>query len=250
MQRAILAAAFLFVLLSPASGQTLRNIEDRLLSRLAEMEKWSNYGPDPDEEKLEKAGAAFRKDLMVYTRRSDTLAYPFTRLKKSMTITTSKDGRLRFYSWDEGTGGTMHDFSSVVQYKGGDGAVRAANLQSGGFFHDIFQVDGATGRIYLGVSTFIASGSLREESVRAFKISGVKVDANVRVIRTTTGLQNSISFGYDLGTTEGKVLFTFDPVRRSFSFPVVVEDEETPQGRVTNKRITYKFDARNIVKGG
>ena len=250
MRRAILAISFLFVLLSPASGQTVTTIEDRLLARLAEIEKWSNYGSNPDDEKLEKANTAFRNDLLQYARRPATLSYAFPRLKKELNIATSKDGKFRIYSWDEGTGGSMHDFSSIVQYKGSDGAVRAANLPSGGFFHDMFQVDGGAGAIYLGVATFIASGSLREETVRAFKITGTKVDSNVRVIRTNTGLQNSISFEYDLSTTEGKQLFILDPVRRSFSFPVVVEDEETPQGRVTNKRITYKFNGRTFVKAG
>ena len=245
MQKAILAVSFSLLFLSPAGGQTLKTIEDRLLARLASVEKWSNYGMEPDEEKLQKANAAFRKDLMLYAGRPATLSYAFPRLKKGMNITTSKDGKFRIYSWDEGSGGTMHEFSSVVQYKTSDGTVRAANLPSGGFFHDIYHVDGS---LYLGVATFIASGSLSEETIRGFKITGTRVDSNVRVFRTNSGLQNSISFGYDAPTAEGRKLFSFDPVRRSFSFPVVVEDEETPQGRVTDKRITYKFDGRSFVK--
>jgi hypothetical protein len=250
MRKKILAFSFLFVLLSHASGQTIRAIEDRLLALLANIEKSSNYGLEPDEEKLEQANAAFKKYLMLYTGRPATLSYAFPRLKKQLDIATSKDGKFRIYSWDEGSGGSMHDFSSIAQFRGSDGTVRSVALPSGGFFHDIYQVEGSDGPLYLGVATFIASGSLRDETIRAFKITGTKIDSNVRVIRTNTGLQNSISFEYDLRSTDDKVLFTFDPVRRSFSFPVVIEDEEMPQGRVTNKRITYKFNGRNFVKSG
>ena len=247
MQRTILAVACLFVLLSTASAQSVTAIEDRLLAGLENINKWSNYGPDPDEEKLGKADTAFRNDLLLYASRPATLSYAFPRLKKELNIATSKDGKFRIYSWDEGSGGTMHDFGTIAQYKATDGTVHTAEIPSDGFFHDMFQVEGVGGPIYLGVATFIASGSLRSETIRAFKIDGVRVDP-VRVIRTNSRLQSSISFEYDLGSTEGKRLFTFDPVRRAFSFPVVVEDEETPQGRVTNKRITYKFDGRKFVK--
>ena len=43
-------------------------------------------------------------------------------------------------------------------------------------------------------------------------------------------------------------LFTFNETRKEFKFPIVIEDEETPQGRVTNKFITYRFNGTHFVR--
>ena len=147
----------------------------------------------------------------------------------------------------------MHDFDRVYQYRGASGKVYSwpGTGASGGFAHDIFQLDTSSGPIYLSVSTFIASGSLREESLDLVRVDGEKITFGSKLIRTSTGLTNSISFAYDFSSVmdlEERKLFTFDPAKRAFSFPVVMEDEETPQGRVTTKLITYRFDGTHFVK--
>ena len=43
-------------------------------------------------------------------------------------------------------------------------------------------------------------------------------------------------------------LFKFDEAKRSFTFPIVIEDEKTPRGRITNKLITYRFNGSYFVK--
>ena len=249
----VLSLITLFLLYLPTAGQTPRAIEDRVLTHLASIEKWSNYGDSTDETKLEKANAALKSDLLRFGQRPAVLSYSFPRLKGKMYVTTSTDRKFRIYSWDQQTGGTMHDFDSVLQFVGGDGKVHAATAPVGGFVHDIFQVKDPTGAVYLAVSTFIASGSLLGETISAFKIAGARIDSKVRIIRTTKGLQNSVGFEYDFSSVMDRderpvKLFTFNEARRSFSFPVVIEDEETPQGRVTNKLITYRFDGKYFVK--
>lgn len=250
MRRVGLVVSFLFVFGSAVIGQP---VEDRLLAHLANIEKWSNYGNTPNERRLESANNGFATDLLRFGRSSEVLSYSFPRLKRKMHVATSADGNFRIYSWDAGTGGTMHDFSSMFQFRGTSGKVYASSAHVDGFIHDIFQVNSPAGPIYLAVSTSIASGTMNSQSIKAFKIKGDIVDEHVRVIRTAEGLQNSISFGYDFGSVMDRKerpvrLFAFNETDRSFSFPVVIEDEETPQGRVTNKLITYKFDGEYFVK--
>lgn len=254
MLRVALPISFLFLLCFYVTGQTPRAIEDRLLVHLADLEKWSNYGLNSNDARLAGANSSLKNDLIRYgSRVPEMLSYSFPRLKGKMHVTTSKDGRFRVYSWDEQTGGTMHEFNSVFQFRGADGKVHAATAPVAGFVHDIFQVNSADGTIYLAVSTFIASGSLSEQTMSAFKVVGTRIDSKVRVFRTPGGLQDSISFGYDFSSVMDRKerpvrLFTFNEARNSFSFPVVEEDEETPQGRVTNKLINYRFDGKHFLK--
>lgn len=254
--------SFVFLLLAISSveviSQTAVSVETALLKRLANIEKWSNYSGNADYERLEKENELFKNDLLKFGKQPTTLSYAFPRLKKEMYVVTSRDGRLRIYSWDRQTGGTMHDFDSVYQYRGKSGKVHswsATNEEDSGgvFYHDLFQLDSASGPIYLSVSSFIGSSSLSGASIDVMNIDSERLDINAKLIRTTDGLTNSINFGYDFFSVVDRKerpikLFTFDSARRSFSFPVVIEDEKTPQGRVTNKRITYRFDGKYFVK--
>ena len=259
MGKAILTLLLICSSWLAASAQTPAAIETRLLSRLANIERWSSYGVTTDLKRLERENELLKNDLVNYGKRPATLAYSFPRLTKEMHVVTSKDGRLRIYSWDMQTGGTMHDFDMVVQYRGESGRVYTwtggqddKSGLGGGFFHDIFQLAGPK-PLYLAVSTFIASSTLNNQSLNLLRINGERLDPAPMLIRTATGLQNTIGFEYDFSSVMDREerpvrLFKWDNRSRSFSFPVVIADDESPQGRVTNKEVTYRFDGQYFVK--
>ena len=251
----------LFLLIATrVAAQSPAAIETELLGYLTTMAESGTYSGEYDEEKLEPATDALKKKLMHYATRADVLKYGFPRLKDEMFIATSRDGRLRVYSWDLQTGGTMPEYDQVIQYVGASGKTIAWTLpenaeyaELGGFVTDVFQIATPRRPIYLLVSTSIASSSLNSQSINAVRVVGDEMDLNANVIRTATGLTNSITFSYDFFTVvdhpERPIrLFTFNEARREFKFPVVVKDEKTPQGRVTNKFITYRFDGTHFVK--
>jgi hypothetical protein len=245
------------LLVGPQRAQTLPVIERELIGRLDNISKFGTYGGNFDD-KVYAENKAFKTALLTYGRRSDVMRYLFPKLKEKMQITTSRDGKLRIYSWDQETGGTMHDHDSVFQYRGTSGKVLTwadndDEESGGGFYHDIFQLDTVGGAVYLGVSTFIGSTSYAGQSIRVFRIKGDRLDLDVKLIRTSSGLQNSISFAYDFFSVVDRPerpirLFKFNPTSRAFTFPVVIEDDKTPQGRVTNKTITYRFNGTFFVK--
>jgi hypothetical protein len=249
-----LAVGFLVV---GHNSQTLPAIERDLARRLDNISKFGNYSGKFDD-RVYTENREFRSKLLSYGKRSDVLRYSFPKLKEKMQVTTSKDGNFRIYSWDEETGGTMHDHDSVFQYKGSTGKVfawadRNDAEDNGGFYHEIFQLDTPGGRVYLGVSTFIGSTSYAGASIKVFKIAGDKLETEEKLIRTGSGLQNSVSFAYDFFSVVDRPerpirLFTFDAAKKIFRFPVVIEDEKTPQGRVTDKLISYRFDGKYFVK--
>jgi hypothetical protein len=252
--------AFLILLFAASiAAQTPSVIEAELLGYLDTMSKSGSYGGEYDEEKLNAATTAFKQKLMKYAVRGDVLKYPFPKLKETMFIATSKDGKFRIYSWDLESGGTMHDYDRVIQFVGSGGKVITwsdgeGEYDGGGaFYTDVFQVASASGPIYLLTSTSRASSSLTGASINAMRIVGNELDTKSKVIKTASGLTNEVGFAYDFFSVvdhpERPIkLFHFDERKREFRFPVVIEDEKTPQGRVTSRYIRYRFNGTNFVK--
>jgi len=247
-----------------SSVQTLVAVEKELLGHIAKLEAASNYGGSADYDVLATENEALQKAFVKYGTRADVLRYGFPKLKQKIYIITSRDGKLRAYSWDTNEGGTMHDFVTVFQYVGAGGKARTAtdpytqsmeDRGAGTFVTQIFQADTGTQPIYLLVDTFIGSTSLAGQGIHAFRINGDKLDRKAKMIRTSIGITDSISFAYDFFSVvdhpERPIrLFSYNEARQSFRFPVVIEDSKTPQGRVTNRFITYRFDGKYFVKVG
>lgn len=254
----VLLPIFLAILSLGAFAQTPAEIEAELLGHLENVSKYGSYSGDFDEDKVTIGNEAIRTKLIQHGTRKDVLAYPFPKLKGEMFVATSPDGRLRIYSWDLQTGGTMHDFASVYQYQGKSGKVytwiaEVGDESAGAFYTDIFQTASKKGPIYLAASTFIGSTSSHGQSIHGLRIIGEKLESNAKVIRTAKGLTDSVGFAYDFFTVVDRPerpvkLFTYNEAKKEFSFPVVIEDGETPQGRVTKDLIRYRFNGTHFVK--
>jgi hypothetical protein len=171
-----------------------------------------------------------------------------------MFVATSADGKFRIYSWDLQTGGTMHDYASVFQYQSRSGSIYAKaesedDESAGAFTTQIFQLNSKIGPVYIANSTFIAQSNIHGQSIYVVRINGDKLEWP-KLIRTQSGLQNSIDFSYEpfsLKDRSERLVF-FDGVKKAFRFPVVIEDRDVEIGRVTNRFITYRFDGRYFVK--
>ena len=249
----------LLALGSTIFAQTPAAVEKELLGYLETMSKFGTYGGEYDDEKLNAASEALKQSLLKYARRGDVLKHSFPNLSKAMFIATSKDGKFRVYSWDLESGGTMHDYDRIIQFIGSSGKVQAwtdgeEELDGGGaFYTDVFQVSTRPGPIYLLSSTSRASSSLIGASLRAMRIVGDRLETQSKVIKTASGMTSDIGFAYDFFSVVDRPerpirLFTFNEARKEFRFPVVIEDDETPQGRVTQKFITYRFNGMHFVK--
>lgn len=243
----------------PIAAQSPKAIEADLLIHLNELQRWSNNGPTSNETALEQENKILKQKVLLYAQKPSTLKYEFQALAGKMYIATSKDGKFRIYSWDTDGGGSAHWFESVFQYLGKNGKsyVWTPKWSDGEvcppFYHQIFQTETLSGPIYLANSTSICSNSLAVQDLSIFRIDGEKLNPNVRLIQTKSGLTNSVHFEYDFFSVvdhpERPIkLYFFDSAARTFRFPVVIEDQQTPQGRVTKKFITYKFNGKYFVK--
>src|SRR3982751_3316474 len=119
-------ALFLPIILAMSSlafAQSPAAVEREILAHLDDSDKYSTYLGEYDETKNGDANKAIRQTLVKNGKRIEILRYAFPKLKDRMYVATSPDGKLRIYTWDLGTGGTLHDFESVYQFQGDSGAV-------------------------------------------------------------------------------------------------------------------------------
>ncbi len=259
----IISNFFLAILLcaticSTGFGQTPAKLENELLGHLAKIEKWSAYGSNSNDELREKENDRLRKKLLGATKSSATLKYGFRALGRKMNISTSEDGNFRIYTWDTESGGTMHNFEAVYQFQTKSGKVfsRTSNLAEGdpgAFVTDVFSVITKTGPVYMACFTSILSTSESFQSIDLFKIEGSQLNDKIKLIKTTSGLQNSLSFEYDFFSVVDRKerpvrLIEYDRTRKTIRLPVVIIDDEFQIGRVTNKFIEYTFNGQYFVK--
>lgn len=250
----------LLLFISSVFAQTLQKIEQELVKNIKEVQKYSTYGSNYDDEKLSAANEVFETNLLKYTKIASTLSYGFPALNKLMMNATSDDGKFRIYSWDMETGGTMHDYARVYQYLGADGKVYSKmddNAEedggAGSFVYAIYTVDSKSGKIYIVCSNFIGSTQDHYQSANLYKIDGNSLKDKIKLIKTSEGMTDTLNFEYNFFSVVDRKerpikLILFDKKTKTLKIPVVINDKEFPNGRVTNKFINYQFNGTNFVK--
>lgn len=183
-----------------------------------------------------------------------TLNYKFKSLTDSnvCNIVTSADGLLRIYSWNTWLGGTMPDFNNLFQFKSGN-EVHATNLERneggyGTYFTDIFTLNTGRKTYYLTVYGANVSSKDAYETISVFAIEGDTLNDKVKLIKTKSGLNNSISFDYDFFSVASRPerpirLIKYDAEKKIIYIPIVLED-----GDVTNRYILYQFTGQYFEK--
>lgn len=252
-----IALVFLAVAFS-AFGQTNTEIEQELVGHIKNIQKWSTYGNDYNEALLSKENAIFKEQLLKYTKMASTLKYKFSELDKYLYLATSEDGKFRIYSWDTENGGTMHNFETVYQFQGKDSKVysKSSDLKeddAGAFVSDIFDVDTSNGKVYLARFSSILSNSDAYQSINLFKIEGNSLNDKIKLIKTKSGLTNSLGFEYDFFSVVDREerpikLVLYDKESKTIKIPVVIKDKDFRNGKVTGKFIKYQFDGTYFLK--
>jgi hypothetical protein len=241
----------LFVL--SALGQDQKSIEQALLKKFKKITYWADYKGDTDNlykyDSLEKANEDFRKLLLKYTsQHPSTLTFAFKGLdEEGLSIATSVDGLFRIYSWDTYTGGTMHFFDNVYQYKANGKVFAKAIKESedegdpGYLYSSIYSLSSTGKTYYLGLRHAIYSSKDTYQGVKAFIISNNSLNTETKLIKTKTGLRNALGFEFDFFSVVDQLerpvrLIRYDAATKTLRVPVVLED-----GKVTDKSMVYQF---------
>jgi len=240
-------------------GQDLHAIEQDLLQKYDQIHHWSPYNNSENYnhyDSLEKANAVFKATLLHYaTTYPATLNAAFRRLTKAgLMITTSSDSLFRIYSWDTETGGTLHYFSNIYQYKNAHGVharpgppppPEDAEKYGVVYYSNIYTLPVNGKRYYLAISNAILGGKDHIQSIQAFAMTDRGLNDSARIIRTSEGLVSSIEVEYNffsvVDTPERPVhLIGYDSAKKIISIPIVKRDGTVAKGRLLY-RCTGKY---------
>jgi len=252
--------AILIFCTSTTFGQDTKKIEKDLLKHLKKINYWAESvdkgGSVSPTDSLDKENDIFQRKLLSYTAKQPaTLTYDFKELQKEhLTIASSADKKFRIYSWDTWLGGTMHNFENVYQFQTGN-KVSSKSLsekrQDGepeSWFSDIFTLGINSRKIYIGYFHAIYSSSSVYQGIKLFDLTNNRLNDEVRLIKTKTGLKNELGFEFDFFSVVDRKerpvkLIYFDNSTKTIKIPVV-----TSKRKVTNKFLTYKFTGQFFEK--
>lgn len=182
------------------------------------------------------------KDFLSKNPKSFT--YNFSKLKNEsgLSVVTSKDGKLRFYSWDTQMGGTMKIFAQIIQFQTNGKVVTISNNSENDayFVSKIFDVNLNNKKYYLVISNGIFSTKDVSQAVQAFRIENGKLIDNDKIFKTKKETLNRIESSFDFFSVVNRPerpleLITYDDKTNSVYIPFVNE-----KGEVTSKRLVYQ----------
>lgn len=250
----LFALIFCCFITSILFAQTSKQIEADLLKSFKKIARLMPRGLFESDttrgysDSLVAANDSFSNKLKDYTTRFPfTISQSFQSLRDSveetgLCWTDSPDGKLRFYAWDTGMGGTQPDIASVIQYKTGTktkSVVVDEDIKIP--FYDTIYILKRNNKTYylaiydakMGFHEFIAG-------VRVFSIENETLNHNVLLIKTKTGLHNRIEYSYTRSYTDEVEddipAIHYNEKSAIFKIPVVLEN-----GNWTGNYITYKF---------
>lgn len=250
---------FCFFIVLTSNAQNRRSIEIDLLRSFKKISYWDRKLRDTSinaNDSLANANNEFGQKLKNYSEGyPSTITYPFTLLKKEyLNICSSTDGLFRIYSWYTGGDGTMHEFENVMQYKNGeklrsiwvrDTAVGRQDKYVPYYTH-IYTFKANYKTYYLGIYEGVYCSGCRGQGLQVFAIENRKLNEDVKLIKTQTGMHSRLYFEYDLYYAIHRnpgALMHFDAITKTIYVPVIVEKE-----KITNRYIAYKFTGKYFEK--
>jgi len=236
-------------------GQDLVSIDKKLNAAFGKIHYWRFLKTDHEKisayDSLQKANDLFESLLLKYTSSNmQTIAYSFKSLEDSgLIIATSDDGLFRIYSWDTWTGGTMHIFRNVFQFKSDSNTfskkLTRKNKEDGDagcYYNQINDIVSGNRKFYITQSRAVLSSGLSYHNIKIFSIDKSTLNDTAKLIKTNTGIKNQLGYEVDLTSTTNRdrelpnFHIEYDKANKIISIPLILDDS-----KVTTKKIRYQF---------
>ncbi|RYD98497.1 MAG: hypothetical protein EOP50_04905 [Sphingobacteriales bacterium] len=244
---------FLFLVFCTATAQAqgkpanLAAQEQRLAKLYEKLLSFAQRDYDSTELYSERFDTEFKRSIR---NNSATLNYPFRMLTNNnyCSMETAPGGAFRIYSWDTWTGGTMHFFHSIYQWRAGGKVYTSIPAYDegdpGSFCSKIYTLRDGARTYYLAVSNAIYSTKDARQSVAVYAFDGGKLIDTVKLFRTGKERLERIDVDFDFFSVVDRPerplqLITYDEKRGILYIPVVGRKDA-----VTGRNILYQWKGR------
>jgi len=260
---------YIILLVATASqvhGQSVQQVEQDILGYLSKIQYWRyEYSAEDTNFSAEVSPVdtieVANRELLQYflkvgVNNQTMLSAPFNLLEKAdIKIVTSPDKKMRIYSWDTHTGGTMHFFNTVAQYETGSGVTITEirdkpehykdSMIPGNTYNLIYTMADKSGKkYYLPVYTAIYSTKDVMKGIRAFSIENGKL-LDAEIFKATNKTLSRIEYGYDYMTN-----YSFKKMKEEYTLYInkqklyipVVEGE-----KITGRWLIYVWNGEQFV---
>lgn len=240
-------------------AQNMNSVESDLLKSFSRIQYWASDGRGQDYslDSLLAANQNFEKMLFqVTSKQAASLNHPFKSLvDKGLHISSAPDGKFRIYTWNTLTGGSMHFYKNLFQFKSGNQVLAEKDKNEEGdpgvFFRTVNVVRVGNKDYYLGYQIALLSSALSYHSMKVFSIDDKSLNSDAKLIKTKTGIRNQL--GYEVDQTKEsnsdlpmeQTMIEYDSKHKVISLPLIQAD-----GKVTDKRIKYQLKGRYFEKIG
>ena len=257
----------LFCITGNAYSQTIQEADKRLSESLSQIAYWRD-NQDKDVSGGDSLSGAndnlYSYLIAISVKLPIDGRFPMVE-QNGLNITIAPDNKIKIFSWDSWTGGTMHRYYSLAAYQTNKGietsdvvdlsdsahdrsTISYKDYSEGGYsFNEIIPVKDKKNTI-----TYILFGNSREsthewgELVMALRIVNDAL-VNVPFFKTTTKTLKFISYYYDVRYSHykgGHPTMHLSKDNKKLFIPIV----SGPNGEdITNKYLVYVFDGNNYV---
>ena len=200
-----------------------------------------------DYELAEKFAKSFQK---IIQENPETLNYSFKKLlaETNIYISSSSDGKLRIYSWDNNTGGTMRYFDQIIQLNDNgkiNSKLKIASEDAQSYVSKIYSLKNKKKQtIYFTINNAIYSNSAVSQNINAYTISANNL-VQAKAFKTKKKSLFSIDCPYDFFSVVDRPERPVDLIKiknNNLYIPLINEKDV-----VTSKNLIYKWDG-NIFK--
>ncbi|MDU8886321.1 hypothetical protein RXV94_09130 [Yeosuana sp. MJ-SS3] len=239
LNRTYLAIIGLLVFLSSYSQTSVLSKIDNELAATFKAMKDADY-----QLRSESLAPLFKKELQEQLKNPITFDNSLDNLSKYLTIKTSPDKKIKFYSWDDLTGGTWHMINCLAQFQSNRGKIIVQQLNSGneaeigGYtdskvyeIHEII-VDNKTH--YLTFAWGTHGFGNQHQIIQVFTISPNKL------VKCTSCLPNNSDLVIEYPRSEESKLY-FNPKSNEISYCEFTYDDDLGYYRSTGNSITLKL---------
>lgn len=173
--------------------------------------------------------------------------------ENGLSVFTSDDKKVKCYSWDTLTGGSMHFFYSLISYDAGNSSFKLKVLNPndketeedpGSCFEGLDTIKTKDGKtVYLIRDLFVGSGMIHGRTITAYVLANGKL-VEYPFFQTSKKILKSINFGFGAYSDAAEFVLTAD--KKTLKVPLI---KPTPDetGEATGKYLSYAFDGSRFV---